>query len=260
MQHKVVIKFGGHAMDNEELAQSFADDLYELKAQEFQTVLVHGGGPQINSLLTQLHIESHFHQGLRVTTPETMQIVEMVLTAQVNKSIVARLLSSNIKACGLSGRDGNMIQAHIKSKELGLVGEIDNVDVHLLKLLLQNGYLPVIAPVANAADYTPLNINADTAAGAIAGKLAAEYFVLISDVPGVLDQQGKLLTHLTAQHIQNLLASEVIHGGMIPKVTACLHALHQGAGRALILDGRQPQALKKFLLKQAPLGTLISEQ
>ena len=253
----VVIKYGGHAMDKPELCTAFATDLAQLSAQDMGFVVVHGGGPQISALLKRLNIESRFENGLRVTDEATMAAVEMVLCGQVNKAVVASFAAHGARAAGISGRDGNLLRAVVKNPSLGLVGEVEAVDPALILCLLQGDFVPVVAPVANGPDGQALNINADTAAGALAGALAADYFVLISDVPGVLDAEGRLITSLTRAEIEKLRAEGVITGGMIPKVESCLHALDAGCQRALILDGRSPSSLRRYLLDDAPLGTVV---
>ena len=232
----VVIKYGGHAMDKDELNAAFADDMAFLQ-QSMRLVVVHGGGPQINALLNRLAIESRFEKGLRVTDADTMQAVEMVLCGQVNKTVVSRFLQHGARAAGLSGRDAGLLRARGKDPVLGLV------DASVLSCLLDGGFLPVVAPVASGPEGQALNINADTAAGAVAGALHADYFVLISDVPGVLDADKKLIPSLDRARIAELIEAGVINGGMIPKVQSCLHALDEGCSRALILDGLQPAPL-----------------
>ena len=252
-----VIKYGGHAMDQADLAEAFARDLAQLSQEHFRAVLVHGGGPQINALLTRLNLTSRFVNGLRVTDDLTMEAVEMVLAGSVNKAVVASLAAQSVRACGLSGRDGGLLKAEIKDPELGRVGKITSVDASLLNCLLAQDFVPVVAPIAQGPDYRALNVNADTAAGALAGALQAQYFVLISDVPGVLSATGELLPRLDHNAIDTLIQQGVITGGMIPKVQACLFALEQGAGKALILDGRSPSSLLRFLKKGEALGTVI---
>ena len=253
----VVIKYGGHAMDKPELCTAFATDLAQLSAQDMGFVVVHGGGLQISALLKRLNIESRFENGLRVTDEATMAAVEMVLCGQVNKAVVASFAAHGARAAGISGRDGNLLRAVVKNPALGLVGEVEAVDPALILCLLEGDFVPVVAPVANGPDGQALNINADTAAGALAGALAADYFILLSDVPGVLDAEGRLITSLTRAEIEKLRAEGVITGGMIPKVESCLHALDAGCQRALILDGRSPSSLRRYLLDDAPLGTVV---
>lgn len=254
----IVIKYGGHAMDKPELCAAFAADLAHLAGQGLRMAVVHGGGPQISALLNRLHIESRFVDGLRVTDEAAMQAVEMALCGQVNKAVVADFARAGVRAAGISGRDGGLLRARVKNPSLGLVGEVVRVDPSLPLCLLAGGFVPVVAPVASGPDGQALNINADTAAGALAGALGAERFVLVSDVPGVLDGQKALLPALDREAIGRLRAEGVITGGMLPKVAACLHALDQGCQSALILDGRVPSALRRCLENGESLGTAIT--
>lgn len=253
-----VIKYGGHAMDNAPLSTAFAQDLAQLIAEGMRFLVVHGGGPQISSLLKRLAIESHFMDGLRVTDKATLEAVEMVLSGQVNKAVVSTLAQYGVRAAGISGRDGGMLKARVKNPALGFVGEVTGVDPALPLCLLDAGFVPVVAPLGSDEKGNALNINADTAAGSLAGACRAEYFVLISDVPGVLDAQKNLLPTLNEADVHRLIASGVINGGMIPKVESCLHALEQGCTRALILDGRAPSSLRRYLHAGEPLGTVIT--
>lgn len=260
-QPTVVIKFGGHAMTNAGLCRAFAQGLARLQ-QSMRLVVIHGGGPQISSLLKRLSIESVFERGLRVTDAATMEVVEMVLCGQVNKDVVTLFQQQGAACVGISGKDAQLLQARILDPALGLVGEVHSVNPQVLQVLLDGGYIPVVAPVAiDSADpqAQSLNINADTAAGAIAGALAADYFVLVSDVPGVLDAEKNLLPSLNRAQIASLTAQGVISGGMIPKVESCLHALHKGCRRALILNGEVEGSLEKYLQDNAPLGTVIEQ-
>ncbi len=258
----VVVKYGGHAMDDPNLKAPFAESIVKLKEQGMNFVLVHGGGPQINSLLNRLEIKSRFEQGLRVTCADTMEAVEMVLCGQVNKSVVTLLQRANGQAVGICGQDAKLFEAKVLKPELGYVGDVCKVNAGIVQTLLDADYTPVIAPVATNVDAettgpSALNINADTAAGALAGALQAEYFVLVSDVPGVLDANGNLLPHLKKADIDALKADGTISGGMIPKVDSCLHALSKGCKKALILDGRAKSSLQEYLINNAPLGTVI---
>lgn len=254
---RVVIKYGGHALDDPELNRAFCQNLALLRDQAMEFVVVHGGGPQIGKLLGDLGIESHFQDGLRVTDEQTLKVVEMVLCGEVNKRIVRDFLRAGLPAAGISGMDGALLRAAIKNPALGYVGEITAVNPQIVNSLLGGGFLPVIAPLALGPDFHPLNVNADTSAGAMAGALEADCFVLISDVPGVLDGEGKLLGSPDWQEIEALRASGVIGGGMIPKVECCRTALAAGCKKAIILDGRAESSLKKFLLDGEPLGTVI---
>ena len=254
----VVIKYGGHAMDNAELGHAFAADLAHLAGTGLRIAVVHGGGPQINAMLQRLRIESRFVDGLRVTDEATMQAVEMVLCGQVNKATVSAFTRHGVRTAGISGRDGGLLQARIKNPALGLVGEVSSVDAALPRCLLDAGFVPVVAPVGNGPEGQALNINADTAAGALAGALDAAYFVLVSDVPGVLDGEGTLIPALDRAQISHLRETGVITGGMIPKLESCLHALDAGCARALILDGRAPSSLRRYLEDGEPLGTVVT--
>ena len=253
----VVIKYGGHAMDDAALCAAFASALARLATRGMRLVVVHGGGPQISAMLNRLHIESRFEQGLRVTDAPTMEVVEMVLCGQVNKAVVTEFQRHRVRAVGISGKDAALFQARVLRPELGLVGEVHTVDAEIIRVLLDGGYVPVVAPVAMGPDGASLNINADTAAGAMAGALRADYFVLVSDVPGVLDAEKQLLARLSRNDIAELKSTGVIHSGMIPKVGSCLNALDAGCGKALILDGRAEASLERYLLEGAPLGTVI---
>ena len=253
----VVIKYGGHAMDDPALSVPFAEGLARLGALGMRLVVVHGGGPQINSMLDRLSIPSRFEHGLRVTDEATMEVVEMILCGQVNKQVVSLFLQHGVRAAGISGKDAGLLNACRLNERLGLVGEIQSVDVALVTTLLDAAFVPVIAPVAGGADGQSYNINADTAAGALAGALEADYFVLISDVPGVLGADNELIPSLTRRKVAQLVQEGVVHGGMIPKVLSCLHALDEGCKRALILDGRAESSLERYLLEGAPLGTVV---
>ncbi|MDR0239426.1 MAG: acetylglutamate kinase [Deltaproteobacteria bacterium] len=253
----VVIKYGGHAMDNPALSVPFAEGLARLGAQGMRLVVVHGGGPQINAMLARLNIPSRFERGLRVTDEATMEVVEMILCGRVNKSVVSLFARHGVRAAGISGKDAHLLGASQLHEDLGLVGEIQSVNPALVLALLDAGFVPVIAPVAAGAHGESYNINADTAAGALAGAMEAEYFVLISDVPGVLDEDKRLIPRLTRREVARLVQEGVVHGGMIPKVLSCLHALDEGCKRALILDGRAEASLERYLLEDAPLGTVV---
>ena len=255
----VVIKYGGHAMDDPALSVSFAGGLARLSARGMRLVVVHGGGPQINSMLGRLNIPSRFEHGLRVTDEATMEVVEMILCGRVNKSVVSLFSRHGVRAAGISGKDARLLTAGQLNEALGLVGEIQSVNPALVTTLLDAGFVPVIAPVAGGADSQSYNINADTAAGALAGAMEADYFVLISDVPGVLDADKRLIPGLTRREVAKLVQEGVVHGGMIPKVLSCLHALDEGCKRALILDGRAESSLERYLLEGASLGTVVED-
>lgn len=254
---KIVIKFGGHAMENADLNRIFCRDLAELAADR-DFIVVHGGGPQIAENLKRLGIPSQFRDGLRVTDEATLEVVEAALCGTVNKQVTRDLLREGLPALGISGIDCAFIKAKIISPDLGRVGEVEEVKASVPLKLLEAGFLPVIAPLGVDENFQPLNINADTAAGAIAGALRADYFVLVSDVPGVLDANGELLPKLSLSEIEDLRRRGVISGGMIPKVLACLNALEKGCEKALILDGRKQGSLKNFLENGEPFGTVIT--
>ena len=256
-QPTVVIKYGGHAMDKPELSEAFATDLAHLAGQGMRLVVVHGGGPQISALLTRLQIESRFVDGLRVTDEATMRAVEMVLCGQVNKAVVSAFARHGARAAGISGRDGGLLRARPKNPALGLVGEVTAVDPALPRCLLEAGFVPVVAPVASGPDGEALNINADTAAGALAGALAAEYFVLISDVPGVLNADGRLIPGLNRAEITRLKEDGVISGGMIPKVDCCVEAIEEGVTSVHIIDGRKPHSVLYEAFTTEGTGTTI---
>lgn len=252
-----VIKLGGHAMDKADLFEAFLDDIAALANKGMGLVIVHGGGPHINGLLKRLGVESSFVNGLRVTDSPIMEAVEMALCGKVNKQVTRSLEKHGIKACGISGQDGGLLAASVKDPALGRVGKIDTVNAEILRTLLAGEYLPVVAPVALDKNCDPLNVNADTAAGAIAGALNADYFVLLSDVPGVLNENGGLEPALTPEEILRMREAGVISGGMIPKVECCEMALIEGAENALILDGRQPNSLRRYIENNEALGTVI---
>lgn len=252
-----VIKYGGHAMDDPALGVSFAEGLARLSARGMRLAVVHGGGPQISEMLERLNIPSRFENGLRVTDGATMQVVEMILCGQVNKGVVGLFQRHGVRAVGISGKDGRLLEAGPLSERLGLVGEIRGVNPALVAALLDASFLPVIAPVAGGEKGESYNVNADTAAGALAGALEADYFVLISDVPGVLDAEKKLIPALNRRDVARLVQEGIVFGGMIPKVLSCLHALDEGCRRALILDGRAESSLERYLLEGAPLGTVV---
>ncbi|MCL1985071.1 MAG: acetylglutamate kinase [Betaproteobacteria bacterium] len=253
----VVVKYGGHAMDDPALSIPFAEGLARLGTRGMRLAVVHGGGPQINNMLERLNIPSRFEHGLRVTDEATMEVVEMVLCGRVNKNVVSLFLRHGVPAAGISGKDARLLCAGQLNEELGLVGEIQSVDATLVTTLLDAGFVPVIAPVAIGSDGQSYNINADTAAGALAGAMEADYFVLISDVPGVLDADSQLIPCLSRRDMAKLVQEGVVHGGMIPKILSCLHALDEGCKRALILDGRAESSLERYLLEGAPLGTVV---
>lgn len=265
----IVIKYGGAAMDKADLREQFAKDLALLQYVGMKPVVVHGGGPQISQLLKQLGIQSEFVHGHRITDEASMDVVEMVLSGQVNKSIVALINREDGRAVGLSGRDGRLARASMhsinvetetgeQSVSLGRVGHVDpeDIDVSIIKTLENAGYIPVIAPVAVDSDGKALNVNADTFAGALASALSAEKLILLTDTPGVL-HDGKTLTGLSPEKVKTLISQKVITGGMIPKVQCCLDAIESGVQRTHIIDGRVPHAVLLEILTDDGVGTLI---
>jgi len=266
----IVVKYGGHAMGDEQMARDFAKDMILLEQSGVNPVVVHGGGPQIGAMLARLNIKSEFAAGLRVTDKATMDVVEMVLAGLINKQIVGFINNEGGRAIGLCGKDGNMVTAKKVTRtvvddttkqeheiDLGFVGEPDHVDSRVLEALLGRELIPVLAPVCNGNDGQTYNVNADTFAGAIAGKLKAKRLLLLTDVPGVLDKNKNLIPELTVSQIHNLIADGTITGGMIPKVETCIYALDQGVEAVVILDGKVPHAVLLELLTDHGAGTLI---
>ncbi len=265
----VVVKYGGHAMDNEAGARDFARDMVLLEQSGINPIVVHGGGPQIGAMLKKLGIESQFSGGLRVTDKATVEIVEMVLAGSINKQIVGFINAAGGRAIGLCGKDGNMVQAiklnrtgdadHAADEiDLGFVGEPAHVDATVLEQVLGRELIPVLAPVAAGADGQTYNINADTFAGAIAGALEAKRLLFLTDVPGVLDSNKVLIKHLRVGDIPGLIADGTITGGMIPKVETCMYAIERGVEGVVILDGKIPHAVLVELLSDHGAGTLIT--
>ncbi|MEI7608441.1 MAG: acetylglutamate kinase [Rhodospirillaceae bacterium] len=268
-----VIKYGGHAMENEELGHMFAKDIVLLKQVGINPVVVHGGGPQIGAMLKRLAIKSEFIDGLRVTDKETVEIVEMVLAGSINKQIVSMINAAGGKAIGLSGKDANLIQARKlrrtqrdedsnieKILDLGFVGEPHHIDPDILETLEQSDIIPVIAPIGVGKNGETFNVNADTAAGAIAGTMNACRFFLLTDVAGVLDKEKKLIPDITVEQARGLIADGTASGGMIPKIETCVAAIEQGVEAAVILDGRVPHALLLEIFTEGGAGTLIRHE
>jgi acetylglutamate kinase len=258
----IVIKYGGNAMTDEVLKSSFAYDVVLLKLVGMNPVVVHGGGPQIEQLLARLGKKGEFVQGMRVTDSETMDIVEMVLGGTVNKEVVELINQAGGKAVGLTGQDGAFIRARkmrlpSQGADLGQVGEIDSIDPAVIKALEAGGFIPVVAPIGTGADGTTYNINADLVAGKLAEILAAEKLVVLTNTPGVLDKDGKLLTGLTPRKIDQLVEKGVISGGMLPKIGSALDAARNGVKSVHIIDGRVPHALLLEVLTDQGVGTLI---
>ena len=259
----VVVKYGGHAMGEDELARNFARDMVLLEQAGVNPVVVHGGGPQIGDMLRKLGIKSAFSGGLRITDRATMEIVEMVLAGSINKQIVGFINAEGGRAIGLCGKDGNMVIAAkapqtSENTDLGFVGEPAKVDKTVLEQVLGRELIPVLAPVAQGEDGATYNVNADIFAGAIAGALKAKRLLLLTDVQGVLDRDSNLIKELRADEIHALIADGTITGGMIPKVETCLSALEQGVEGVVILDGKMPHAVLIELLTDVGAGTLIT--
>lgn len=267
----LVIKYGGNAMGDPALAELFARDVVLLRQVGANPIVVHGGGPQIGAMLDKLKIESEFIHGLRVTDQETVDVVEMVLAGSINKHIVTAINSAGGFAVGLSGKDGNLIRAQKLKRtvqdpdsnierilDLGLVGEPAFITPHVLDFFDESDITPVIAPIGVGENGETLNINADTAAGAIAGEMGAKRLLMLTDIKGVLDDEGNLIERMTASQARDLIQKGVIKGGMIPKVETCLDAIDAGVEAAVIVDGRIPHAVLLELFTKHGAGTIIS--
>ena len=266
----IVVKYGGHAMGEEHLAEEFGRDIALLKQVGVNIVVVHGGGPQINAMLKRLNVQSTFIDGLRVTDKTTVDVVEMVLAGTVNKYVSNLITRAGALAVGICGKDGGMIRARKVTKtkkdpgsmieevlDLGFVGEPEHIDVRVIHALTGGGLVPVIAPVGVDADGQTYNINADTVAAAIAGALHATRLLMLTDVPGVLDADKKLIPELTLADVRARIADGTITGGMIPKVENCVEAVKLGVKGAVILDGRVPHACLLELFTEGGTGTII---
>jgi len=265
-----VVKYGGHAMGSPEAQRDFAEDVVLLKACGINPVVVHGGGPQIGAMLKRLGVESQFVGGLRVTDAETAQIAEMVLAGSINKEIVSWIAAAGGKAVGISGKDAGLVVAEKVQRsepdrlqgierhvDLGFVGEPTHVNPAILTTLSEQGFIPVVAPIALGADGHTYNINADTMAGAIAAACQARRFFLLTDVPGVMNKAGQLLTDLDPKAIRALMEDGTISGGMIPKVETCVNAVNHGVRAAVILDGRIPHGMLLEIFTRKGAGTLV---
>jgi acetylglutamate kinase len=266
----IVVKYGGHAMGEEHLAEMFGRDIALLKQVGVNPVVVHGGGPQINAMLKRLAIQSTFIDGLRVTDEAIVEVVEMVLAGTVNKRVAGLINAAGALAVGICGKDGGLIRARKLTRtkkdpdsniervlDLGFVGEPEHVDVRVIHALTGAGLIPVIAPVGVGADGQSYNINADTVAGAIAGALGATRLLMLTDVAGVLDANKRLVPEMTVADVESGIASGMISGGMIPKVECCVDAVRRGAKGAVILDGRQSHACLLELFTEGGTGTII---
>jgi len=270
-EQTVVVKYGGHAMGEEQLARDFARDIVLLEQLAINPVVVHGGGPQIGAMLDKLGIRSQFAGGLRITDAATVEVVEMVLAGSINKQIVGYINGAGGKAIGLTGKDGNLVRARKLSRtvvdpessierivDLGFVGEPEKVDVTVLTEILGREIIPVLAPIAGGPEGVTYNVNADTFAGAIAGALKAKRLIFLTDVPGVLDKSKRLIENMSADEARHLIADGTISGGMIPKVETCIEALDLGVEGVVILDGKVPHAVLLELLTDHGAGTLIN--
>jgi acetylglutamate kinase len=269
----IVIKYGGNAMIDEKLKASFARDIVMMKLIGINPIVVHGGGPQIGSLLEQLKIESHFINGMRVTDSKTMDVVEMVLGGMVNKEIVGLINSAGGKAIGLTGKDGELLRARklkVKHKtpemeapeiiDIGHVGEVESVNVKVLEMLENSDFIPVIAPIGVGEDGHAYNINADLVAGKVAEVLRAEKLMLLTNIAGLLDKNGKVLTGLTTAQVDELIADGTIYGGMLPKIDCALSAVKSGVRSAHIIDGRVEHACMLEIFTDEGVGTLITNK
>lgn len=263
----MVIKFGGNAMTDPELHESFARDVVLMKLVGMNPIVVHGGGPQIGKLLDRLGIELRFVGGMRVTDEETVDVVEMVLGASVNKEIVDSIHRNGGRAVGITGKDGELLRAKALSandaggaEDIGLVGEVESVDTDILTMLANSDYIPVIAPVAGSVDGRTYNINADLVAGKLAEVLKAEKLMLLTNVTGLMDGEGKTLTGLSTQRVDELIEQSVITGGMLPKVRCAMDAVRAGVTSAHIIDGRVPHSTLLEIFSDEGIGTLITNQ
>jgi acetylglutamate kinase len=269
----VVVKYGGHAMGDDVVAQNFARDIVLLKQVGINPIVVHGGGPQIGAMLERLKIKSSFIDGLRVTDADTVDIVEMVLCGSINKQIVSAINRAGGFAVGMSGKDGNLIRAQKlrrtkrdpgsnieKILDLGYVGEPTEINPHILDTFEKSDIIPVIAPIGVGPAGETYNINADTAAGAVAGAVGAARLLMLTDVAGVLDDTGRLIKEMTVERAKTLMQSGTISGGMIPKVETCLDAVAQGVEAAVIMDGRVAHAVLLELFTPSGAGTLIKSK
>ena len=266
----VVIKYGGHAMGDKKLAHTFAEDITILQKLGIKPVIIHGGGPQIGSMLDKLKIESSFVDGLRITNGETVKIVEMVLSGSINKDIVNKIHTAGGLAIGLSGKDAKIILADKLSDkfkdpnsniekflDIGFVGKPIKIDPSIINLVSNNLMIPIIAPVGFGINGETYNINADTAAGAIASSLKAERILLLTDVEGVLNHEKKLISNISVLKAESMVNEKIITGGMIPKIKTCLETVESGVKAAVIIDGRSPHAILREIFTKSGSGTMI---
>jgi acetylglutamate kinase len=269
-QQIVIVKYGGHAMGNADLAECFAKDIVLLEQSGVKPIVVHGGGPQIGALLDRLKIKSEFADGLRITDRETVEIVEMVLAGSINKQIVAEINRLGGRACGISGKDANLMIARKLERrvrdpnsnierviDLGFVGEPEEVNPGIVEVIARGDLIPVVAPIGVSRDGVTFNINADTFASALAAAMKAMRLLLLTDVPGVLDKEGRLIPELTVSHARALIADGTITGGMIPKVESCIEVVEAGVAGVVIINGKVPHAVLIELFTEHGAGTLI---
>lgn len=269
----IVVKYGGNAMVDEELKDSFARDIVLMKLVGMNPVVVHGGGPQIGSLLERLQINTEFVDGMRVTDRETMDVVEMVLGASVNKDIVSLLNRNGGRAIGITGKDGDLIRARklnvtrqtpeMQAPEIidiGHVGEVASINKEVIEVLINSNFIPVIAPIGVGPDGQSYNINADLVAGKVAEVLQAEKLMLLTNIEGLMDKDGKVLTGLSTEQVNELIADGTIYGGMLPKIGCALDAVTEGVASAHIIDGRVPHAVLLEIFTDQGVGTLITNQ
>ncbi|WP_029915687.1 acetylglutamate kinase [Pelobacter seleniigenes] len=267
----IVIKYGGNAMVDEKLKEGFARDIILMKYIGLNPVVVHGGGPQIGKVLDAMKIESHFVQGMRVTDSATMDVVEMVLGGKVNKEIVANINRYGGKAVGITGKDGGLIRARKLEMtainpetltpeiiDIGMVGEVEAVDPHIINALEKSNFIPVIAPIGSGLNGETFNINADLVAGKIAGALEAEKLILLTDIEGVKDKEGKLISTIDIQRVPDLINNGTISGGMIPKVNCCVDAVEEGVAKTHIIDGRMEHACLLEIFTDKGIGTAVA--
>ena len=253
----VVIKFGGNAMGSEDLTQQFADDVVLLRQFGIRPVIVHGGGPQIGEMLKRLNIKSEFVDGLRVSDIATVEVAEMVLSGAINKSLVQAVNEAGGKAVGISGKDANLIKARQVRKDLGFAGEPMSTDISVIESLSRDGFIPIVSPISAGEEGGSYNVNADTAAGVLAGALGASRLMLLTDIEGVKDNDGNLLTNLSTQDARALMNDGTASGGMIPKLETCISAIDAGVRAVVILDGRRAHGLLVELFTDQGAGTLI---
>ena len=256
----IVIKLGGHAMTDSDAMTNFAQDIVLMKQCNLNPIIVHGGGPAINNFLDKMNIKTNFLNGKRVTDKESIPLIEMVLSGSVNKNIVSAINSQGGKAVGLSGKDANLMICEPDNPKLGFVGNPTQVNPEILKNFLKSDFIPVVAPIGIGTDGQTYNVNADTAAGAIAAALSADRLLLLTDVDGVKNKNGELLTKLSIEDVKNLIKNGTISKGMIPKTETAIKALEDGVRAAVILDGRTPNACLLELFTDYGAGTLIRKQ